>query len=147
MIWEFFDYYKFDGFAFDDAVGHENSQNSPEYWVEVSMDGNEWTEVLHKENVGDQDYKEEYFEPVEGRFVKATFKRADGAARIYGADIYGEYSRPYERTDGNISIGKTILATYDQANEKEGAHNLLTGNYNLGESNGAPMPPILQKIL
>nr|WP_304644392.1 discoidin domain-containing protein [uncultured Muribaculum sp.] len=134
VIWEFFDYYKFDGFAFDDAVGHENSQNSPEYWVEVSMDGNEWTEVLHKENVGDQDYKEEYFEPVEGRFVKATFKRADGAARIYGADIYGEYSRPYERTDGNISIGKTILATYDQANEKEGAHNLLTGNYNLGES-------------
>lgn len=129
VIWEFFDYYKFDGFAFDDVIGHENSQNVPEYWLEISEDGTNWTEVLHKENVGNQDFKEESFEPTEGRFVRATFRRADGAVRIYGCDIYGEFSRPYERTDNNISIGKTIMASYDQTNPKEGAYNLLNGIY------------------
>ncbi len=129
LIWEFFDYYKFDGFAFDDVIGHENSKNTPEYWLEISPDGINWTEVLHKTDVGDQDFKEEHFEPVEGRFVRATFRKADGAVRIYGCDIYGEYSRPYERVDKNISIGKTILTSYDQTNPKEGGYNLLNGIY------------------
>lgn len=135
VIWEFFDYYMFDGFGFNDARVHEpNSQNQTEYKLEVSMDGNEWTEVLHMYNVGDQNVKKETFEPVEGRFVKATFEKVDGAARIYGADIYGEFSRTYERADNNISIGKTILAAYDHVSPKEAAHNLLTGTYDSKES-------------
>lgn len=137
VIWEFFDYYKFDGFGFDDVEGHEpGNGNVPEYWVYVSEDGNDWTEVLHKTDVGDQAEKYETFEPVEGRFVKAVFTRGyrqdngdkENAIRIYGADIYGEFSRPFDRGD-IVSIGKTILKTYDRVNERESALNLINGVY------------------
>ena len=68
VIFEFFDYYTFDGFGFDDACTHEASQNTPEYWLYVSNDGENWGEpVLHMSGVGDQNVKEETFAPVEGK--------------------------------------------------------------------------------
>lgn len=131
VIFEFFDYYKFDGFGFDDACTHEASKNTPEYWLYVSDDGENWGEpVLHKSGVGDQKVKEETFAPVEGRFVKAVFTKADGAVRIYGCRIYGEYSRPFDRNDGVVSIGKTVMKSYDCVNERESALNLINGVYN-----------------
>ena len=131
VIFEFFDYYKFDGFGFDDACTHENSQNTPEYWLYVSDDGENWGEpVLHMSGVGDQNVKEETFAPVEGRFVKAVFTKADGAVRIYGCRIYGEYSRPFVREGSDVvSIGKTVMKSYDCVNERESALNLISGVY------------------
>ena len=130
VIFEFFDYYKFDGFGFDDACTHESSQNTPEYWLYVSKDGENWGEpVLHKSGVGDQNVKEETFTPVEGRFVKAVFTRADNAVRIYGCRIYGEYSRAFDRDDDVVSIGKTVMKSYDCVNERESAINLINGVY------------------
>ena len=131
VIFEFFDYYKFDGFGFDDACTHENSQNTPEYWLYVSDDGENWGEpVLHMSGVGDQNVKEETFAPVEGRFVKAVFTKADNAVRIYGCRIYGEYSRPFVREGSDVvSIGKTVMKSYDCANERESALNLINGVY------------------
>ena len=130
VIFEFFDYYKFDGFGFDDACTHENSQNTPEYWLYVSDDGENWGEpVLHKSGVGDQNVKEETFAPVEGRFVKAVFTKADNAVRIYGCRIYGEYSRAFDRDDDVVSIGKTVMKSYDCVNERESAINLINGVY------------------
>ena len=131
VIFEFFDYYKFDGFGFDDACTHEASMNTPEYWLYVSDDGENWGEpVLHMSGVGDQNVKEETFAPVEGRFVKAVFTKADNAVRIYGCRIYGEYSRPFVREGSDVvSIGKTVMKSYDCANERESALNLINGVY------------------
>ena len=131
VIFEFFDYYTFDGFGFDDACTHEASQNTPEYWLYVSNDGENWGEpVLHMSGVGDQNVKEETFAPVEGRFVKAVFTKADNAVRIYGCRIYGEYSRPFVREGSDVvSIGKTVMKSYDCANERESAINLINGVY------------------
>lgn len=131
VIFEFFDYYKFDGFGFDDACTHEASQNTPEYWLYVSDDGENWGDpVLHKSGVGDQNVKEETFAPVEGRFVKAVFTKADNAVRIYGCRIYGEYSRSFVREGSDVvSIGKTVMKSYDCVNERESAINLINGVY------------------
>ena len=131
VIFEFFDYYTFDGFGFDDACTHEASMNTPEYWLYVSDDGENWGEpVLHMSGVGDQNVKEETFAPVEGRFVKAVFTKADNAVRIYGCRIYGEYSRPFVREGSDVvSIGKTVMKSYDCANERESALNLINGVY------------------
>lgn len=131
VIFEFFDYYKFDGFGFDDACTHEASMNTPEYWLYVSDDGENWGEpVLHMSGVGDQNVKEETFAPVEGRFVKAVFTKADNAVRIYGCRIYGEYSRPFVREGSDVvSIGKTVMKSYDCVNERESALNLINGVY------------------
>lgn len=128
VIFEFFDYYTFDGFGFNDARTHENENNTPEYWLYVSNDGVDWGDpVLHKSGVGDQDVKEETFDPVKGRFVKAVFTKASGAVRIYGCRIYGEYSEPFERKDDVVSIGKTVMKSYDCVNERESAINLING--------------------
>ena len=131
VIFEFFDYYKFDGFGFDDACTHEASMNTPEYWLYVSDDGENWGDpVLHMSGVGNQNVKEETFAPVEGRFVKAVFTKADNAVRIYGCRIYGEYSRPFVREGSDVvSIGKTVMKSYDCVNERESAINLINGVY------------------
>ena len=128
VIWEFTDYYKINRFWFEDARNHEpGSQNTPDWKLEYSLDGKEWKEILHKTNDGDRIYKDESFDPVEVRYLRATFTKADGAVRIYGCDIYGEYSRPIERENNLISVGKTILKSYDAVNMRETASNLING--------------------
>ena len=131
VIWEFTDYYKINRFWFEDAKHYEpGSQNTPDWKLEYSLNGQDWTEILHKTNDGDRIYKDESFDPVEVRYLRATFTKADGAVRIYGVDIFGEYSRPIERENNLISVGKTVLKSYDHANERETALQLLDG-YNL----------------
>ena len=128
VIWEFTDYYKINRFWFEDARNHEpGSQNTPDWKLEYSLDGKEWKEILHKTNDGDRIYKDESFDPVEVRYLRATFTKADGAVRIYGVDIFGEYSRPIERENNLISVGKTILKSYDAVNMRETASNLING--------------------
>ena len=136
VIWEFTDYYKINRFWFEDAKHYEpGSQNTPDWKLEYSLNGQDWTEILHKTNDGDRIYKDESFDPVEVRYLRATFTKADGAVRIYGCDIYGEYSRPIERENNLISVGKTVLKSYDHANERETALQLLDG-YNLSSHKG-----------
>ena len=128
VIWEFTDYYKINRFWFEDAKHYEpGSQNTPDWKLEYSLNGQDWTEILHKTNDGDRIYKDESFDPVEVRYLRATFTKADGAVRIYGVDIFGEYSRPIERENNLISVGKTILKSYDAVNMRETASNLING--------------------
>ena len=50
--------------------------------------------------------------------------------RIYGCRIYGEYSRPFVREGSDVvSIGKTVMKSYDCVNERESAINLINGVY------------------
>ena len=128
VIWEFTDYYKINRFWFEDAKHYEpGSQNTPDWKLEYSLDGQEWTEILHMTDDGERIYKDESFEPVEVRYLRATFTKADGAVRIYGVDIFGEYSRPIDRGNNLVSVGKTILKSYDAVNERETASNLING--------------------
>jgi predicted GH43/DUF377 family glycosyl hydrolase len=136
VVFELMDYYKINRFVMRDVEGHEtNCGNVPEYWLYVSNDGNQWTELLHKTDVGSQGVKDESFEPVETRYVKLVLKKgtrgtgvADNAVRIYGVDLYGEYSRSADH-NGVVSVGKTVLKSYNQTNEREQAINMLDGNY------------------
>ena len=128
VIWEFTDYYNINRFWFEDAKHYEpDSQNTPDWKLEYSSDCTNWTEILHKTNDGDRIYKDESFDPVEVRYLRATFTKAAGAVRIYGVDIFGEYSRPIERENNLISVGKTILKSYDAVNMRETASNLING--------------------
>ena len=55
--------------------------------------------------------------------------------RIYGCRIYGEYSRPFVREGSDVvSIGKTVMKSYDCANERESALNLINGVYDKSSS-------------
>lgn len=128
VIWEFTDYYKINRFWFEDARNHEpGSKNTPDWKLEYSLDNDKWTEILHKTNDGGRTFKDESFNPVEVRYLRATFTKADGAVRIYGVDIFGEYSRPIDRGNNLISVGKTILKSYDAVNMRETASNLING--------------------
>lgn len=138
VVFEFTDYYKINRFVFRDVEGHEvNCGNVPEYWIYGSKTGadGDWTEIAHEKNVADMGVKDVSFAPVEVRYVKLVLKkgvrpdgRDDNAVRIYGCDIYGEYSGEVVR-DGVVSIGKTMLKAYDCVNERESAINLIDGNH------------------
>ena len=138
VVFEFTDYYLMDRFVFRDVDTREaNCGNVPEYWIYTSLTGNDddWHELVHRTDVASLGTKDDSFEPVEVRFVKLVIKRGtrpngekDSATRIYGVDIFGEFSRAAERGDV-VSVGKTMLKAYDATNEREQAINLLAGNY------------------
>lgn len=136
VIFEFMDYYNINRFVFRDVDNREaNCGNVPEYWLYVSEDGDNWQEVAHEANVGSLGTKDVSFTPVKARFVKFVLKKGtrpdgnpDNAVRIYGCDIYGELAEAYDR-NGVVSVGKTMLTSYDAVNEREQAINLIDGNY------------------
>lgn len=136
VVMEFTDIYSINRVAFKDVGEREaNCGNVPEYWVYVRVDQSDpWTLVAHEVNVADKAEKDISFPKVEARYVKLVVKRGirpsgeeDSAIRLYGLDIYGEYSRPATRSDGNVSIGKTILTSFDNASVTGNALNLITG--------------------
>ena len=136
VIFEFMDFYNIDRFVFRDVDKREaNCGNVPEYWLYVSENGNDWQEVAHEANVGDKGTKDVSFDPVKARYVKFVLKKGtrpdgnpDNAVRIYGCDIYGELAETVDH-NGVVSIGKTMLTSYDAVNEREQAINLIDGNY------------------
>lgn len=138
VVFEFTDYYNINRFVFRDVANREaNCGNVPEYWLYVSNTGNDndWQEVAHASNVQDLGEKDIKFETVKAKYVKLVLKKgirpngnADNAVRIYGCDIYGELAEEANH-DGVVSIGKTMLTSYDAVNEREQALNLLDGNY------------------
>jgi len=136
VIFTLTDYYLIDKIVFRDAKTAEpNSLNTSEYWIYVSTTGTadaDWIEVLHRTGVGAENVKTESFTPTEARYVKFVTTQADGAARIYGFDIYGTYSRPIERGD-IVSVGKTIIDFHSCASFRETPANAFDG-YNAGSN-------------
>ena len=136
IVLEFTGIYEVNRLVFRDVGGREsNCGNVPEYWVYGrTKTGEEWTLLAHEENVGNQAEKDVSFTPTEVRYLKLVFSRgtrpsgeADNAIRLYGCDVYGRFVSELPRTDGNVSIGKTILAAYDAPDATCSALNLLTG--------------------
>ena len=136
LVLEFTGIYEVYRFVFRDVEGHEsNCGNVPEYWVYGRTKTSEaWTLLAHEENVADKGVKDISFTPTEVRYLKLVFSRgtrpsgeADNAIRLYGCDVYGHLVSELPRSDGNVSIGKTILAAYDAPDATRSALNLLTG--------------------
>ena len=136
VIFEFMDFYNVNRFVFRDVDNREsNCGNVPEYWLYASENGDDWQEVAHETNVGDLGTKDVSFSPVKAKYLKFVLKKgtrpdgnADNAVRIYGCDIYGELAETADY-NGVVSIGKTMLASYDAVNEREQALNLIDGNH------------------
>lgn len=136
VVFEFTDVYTVSRLTFHDVGEREaNCGNVPEYSVYVRTAASEaWKLVAHEEGVEDKADKDISFPATEARYVKLELKRGirpsgqeDSAIRIYGVDIYGEYSRPAERTDGVVSVGKTVLTSYDTPSVTRNALNIITG--------------------
>ena len=128
--------YEVSRLVFRDVEGHEsNCGNVPEYWVYGrTKTGEEWSLLAHEEEVGNQAVKDVSFPAAEVRYLKLVFSRgmrpsgeADNAIRLYGCDVYGRFVSELPRSDGNVSIGKRILAAYDTPDATKSALNLLTG--------------------
>lgn len=156
VVFEFTDIYTIDRLVFHDVGNREaNCGNVPEYWVYVRTSASEaWTLVAHREGVASLAEKDIAFPAIEARYVKLEVRRGirpsgveDSAVRIYGVDIYGKYSRAIERTDGIVSVGKTVLLSHDCTAVTHNALNLLTGNpvatrpwaFSKGTPNTSPM--------
>lgn len=136
IVLEFTGIYEVERLVFRDVEGHEsNCGNVPEYWVYGRRaTGEEWTLLAHEEGVGNQAIKEVSFSPTEVRYLKLVFSKgtrpsgeADNAIRLYGCDVFGRFVSELPRSDGNVSIGKTVLAAYDAPDATKSALNLLTG--------------------
>jgi hypothetical protein len=101
--------------------------------VEVSMDAANWTEIINATGEADLTIKYKTVEPVQARFLKFTPTKADGqgAAWIYGFDIYGKFIESHK--PDVLSLGKTILSYeggYYQGYGRETPANILDGYYN-----------------
>ncbi|MBO7471314.1 MAG: hypothetical protein J6T78_05550 [Bacteroidaceae bacterium] len=136
LVLEFTGIYEVNRLVFRDVEGHEtNCGNVPEYWVYGrTKTGEEWTLLAHEEGVGDKAVKDIPFPATEVRYLKLVFTKgtrpsgeADNAIRLYGCDVYGRFVSELPRSDGNVSIGKTILAAHDAPDATKSALNLLTG--------------------
>lgn len=136
LVLEFTGIYEVSRLVLRDVEGHEsNCGNVPEYWVYGrTKTGEDWTLLAHEDGVGGLGVKDISFTPAEVRYLKLVFSRgtrpngeADNAIRLYGCDVYGRLVSELPRTDGNVSIGKTILAACDAPDATCSALNLLTG--------------------
>ena len=152
LILEFTAIYEVSRLVFRDVEGHEtNCGNVPEYWVYGRTKTSEdWTLLAHEDGVGNQATKNISFPPAEVRYLKLVFSRGirpsgepDNAIRLYGCDVYGHFVSEIPRSDGNISIGKTILAAHDTPNATHSALNLLTGTPD-AERPWKPTTPVLE---
>ena len=136
LVLEFTGIYEVSRFVLRDVGNREaNCGNVPEYWLYGRTQTSEsWTLLAHEENVGDKDEKDICFPPIEVRYLKLVVRRgvrpsgvSDNAVRLYGCDVYGRLVGDISRSDGNVSIGKTILAAHDTPDATLSALNLLTG--------------------
>jgi hypothetical protein len=85
--------------------------NMPDYRVYVSTTDtmeNSWTEIINEQGVSSLNEKIKSIDPVNARYVKFIPGKEDNAIRIYGFDIYGEFSQAVDHR-GNIAAGKTIV--------------------------------------
>ncbi len=85
------DNYKIYGFGlFDCKSGNDNSANLPNYKIEVSRDGTDWTEVVDHRNSSDENVKYDYIEPVVARYVRlAPYHTNTITTRVWEFEVYG----------------------------------------------------------
>lgn len=156
VIFELSDYYNIDKIVIRDACIRElKNGNVAEYKIYVTTaeydkdkvdddfpamtgwNSSDWKEAYHGEDEGDLEIKTiEFDAPEKARYIKLVvlnkgFRNdngdAENAVRIYGFDIYGSFAESIDRGD-LISVGKTVLAYYKAANNRERPANLLDGN-------------------
>ncbi|MDL2257017.1 discoidin domain-containing protein [Bacteroidales bacterium OttesenSCG-928-I14] len=140
VIFELNDYYNIDKLVFRDVAPYESGNgNVPEYWVYISTTGtddDDWTLVKYANDGATVDVKEIDLDgSVEARYIKFVASRGtrtdngqkENAIRIYGFDIYGEYSRPVER-ENLVSVGKSVMYFYKSNNYYQYPLHLLDGN-------------------
>ena len=137
VVMEFTGIYSINRMVMRDVGNREdNCGNVPEYWLYTKVNASDaWELAAHETDVDTLAEKDITFPQREARYVKLQVRRgvrpsgvADNAVRIYGCDIYGEFLRLVERTDGAVSVGKTVLTSYDTPDAACSAMNLLTGN-------------------
>lgn len=129
----FAEIYEVSAVAWRDKHFREGGDGQIDTWkVEVSMDAENWTEVINVSGQADLVNKYETFTPVEARYLRfIPTKNGQGAAWIYGFDIYGAFAEFVDETI--ISRGKTILAYeggYWEGAGRESPANILDGHYN-----------------
>lgn len=140
VIFELSDVYSIRKLVFRDVAPFETGNgNVPEYWIYVSTTNTEegsWIEVVHKTGQENVNVKEDLLiNPTEARYIKFVASRGtrtdngqtENAVRIYGFDIYGDFSRKIER-DNLISVGKSVMKFYDATSYYERPLHLLDGN-------------------
>lgn len=119
VVMELADVYAVDRFVIRDAKTVEGfNGNMPEYWIYTSLDGENWTETVHRSGVAGENIKIDELEaPVEARFVKLLCTRghnnngdAENATRIYGFDIHGTLAEKIDR-NGVVSAGSNVIGT------------------------------------
>ncbi|OJV33285.1 MAG: hypothetical protein BGO29_06235 [Bacteroidales bacterium 36-12] len=155
VIFELANYYNIDKFEITDAqIREKTNGNIQEYKIFVTTkaydpviagwEDSDWVEVYHGQDEGSLTVKTiELDAPVEARYVKfyvlnkgyrADNGNYENAVRVYGFDMYGEFSREVDR--GNlVSVGKTILKFEEKpSNRREWAYNILDGNTTNGNS-------------
>lgn len=90
--------YRIYGFRiYDGNSGPESGVDQiASYEIEISNDGNTWTEVLAEEGVDKQDIKTAYIVPVSARYVK-LIPHVSGTLRIWEFEVYG-------KDDNNLAI-------------------------------------------
>lgn len=112
--WAIFDclgLYRVYGFKiYDCQAGPESNENIREYTIEVSGDGETWTEVVNEKNVASQSIKEVYIAPVSGvRFIRLSPK-VESTLRIWEFEAYGiddiNMTAEPEQTQLRLEIGQ-----------------------------------------
>ncbi len=119
VVMEMADTYLVDRFVIRDAKTVEGyNGNMPEYWIYTSVDGENWSETVHRTGEADKNIKiVNLDEPVEARFVKLVCTRGhnnngnpENAVRIYGFDVHGVLAEASDR-GGNVSAGRKVVCT------------------------------------
>ena len=128
----FAEIYEVSAVAWRDKHFREGGDGQIDTWkVEVSMDAENWTEVINVSGQADLVNKYETFTPVEARYLRfIPTKNGQGAAWIYGFDIYGTFAELVDETI--VSRGKTILSYeggYWEGAGRESPANILDGHY------------------
>jgi hypothetical protein len=131
VTFTFADIYEVSAVAWRDKHFRESGDGQIDTWkVEVSLDADSWTEVINVSGQADLVNKYETFTPVEARYLRFTpTKNGQGAAWIYGFDIYGAFAESVN--EHVLSRGKTILehSGYYQGYGRETPANILDGQY------------------
>lgn len=99
--------------------------------VEVSLDNVSWTTIINATDEANVTTKYKTFDPIQAKFMRFTpTKNGQGAAWIYGFDVYGKFVSPVKADV--LSIGKTILSYeggYYQGFGRETPANILDGHH------------------
>lgn len=131
VIVELTDVYNVDRFDIYDSRTMENFDNSDEYTISVSLDGNIFTTVADESGVASEScHTCVLSEPVSAKYVKLEMGKGGGnAVRVYGFDIWGILSQKSDSYNPRkpVSRNKTILGSYNIKNFKETALNLIDG--------------------